>query len=60
MIYIIPAFSSSEAYMEAQAFLMRNFRGRFEKYIIPCFVASGDIDEKKDSGSLTCRYSKHK
>uniref|UniRef100_A0A8C3BZ28 Cilia and flagella associated protein 74 n=1 Tax=Cairina moschata TaxID=8855 RepID=A0A8C3BZ28_CAIMO len=46
----------SEAYMEAQAFLMRNFRGRFEKYIIPCFVASGDIDEKKDSGSLTCSH----
>ncbi|XP_012947159.1 cilia- and flagella-associated protein 74 isoform X4 [Anas platyrhynchos] len=44
----------SESYMEAQAFLMRNFRGRFEKYIIPCFVASGDIDEKKDSESLTC------
>uniref|UniRef100_A0A8B9E8A7 Cilia and flagella associated protein 74 n=1 Tax=Anser cygnoides TaxID=8845 RepID=A0A8B9E8A7_ANSCY len=54
MIFIIPGFSSSEAYMAAQASLMRNFRGRFEKYIIPCFVASGDIDEKRGSENLTC------
>ncbi|XP_040389132.1 cilia- and flagella-associated protein 74 isoform X1 [Cygnus olor] len=44
----------SEGYMAAQAFLMRNFRGRFEKYIIPCFVASGNIDEKRGSENLTC------
>ncbi|XP_035200775.1 cilia- and flagella-associated protein 74 isoform X12 [Oxyura jamaicensis] len=44
----------SEAYMAARAFLMRNFRGRFEKYIIPCFIASGDIDEKRGSENLTC------
>ncbi|XP_010080547.1 PREDICTED: uncharacterized protein CFAP74, partial [Pterocles gutturalis] len=50
----IPGFSSSDAYMEAQAFLMRNFSGRFEKYIIPCFVASGHIDEKKGSENLSC------
>ncbi|XP_014799367.1 PREDICTED: cilia- and flagella-associated protein 74 [Calidris pugnax] len=43
----------SDAYMAAQAFLRRNFRGRFEKYIIPCFVASGCIDEKKGSGNLS-------
>ncbi|XP_021273277.1 cilia- and flagella-associated protein 74 isoform X3 [Numida meleagris] len=42
-----------EAYTAAQAFLTRNFRGRFEKYIIPCFVASGDIDEKKGSENLS-------
>ncbi|KAK4809640.1 hypothetical protein QYF61_002096 [Mycteria americana] len=46
----------SDAYMAAQAFLMRNFSGRFEKYIIPCFVASGHIDEKKGSENLSCRY----
>ncbi|XP_075577713.1 cilia- and flagella-associated protein 74 [Pelecanus crispus] len=44
----------SDAYMAAQAFLMRNFSGRFEKYIIPCFVASGCIDEKKGSENLSC------
>ncbi|XP_009578181.1 PREDICTED: uncharacterized protein CFAP74 [Fulmarus glacialis] len=51
---LIPGFSSSDAYMAAQAFLMRNFSGRFEKYIIPCFVASGHIDEKKGSENLSC------
>ncbi|KAM9370127.1 cilia- and flagella-associated protein 74 [Phaethornis superciliosus] len=44
----------SDAYLAAQAFLMRNFRGRFEKYIIPCLVASGQTDEKKGSESLSC------
>ncbi|XP_074465737.1 cilia- and flagella-associated protein 74 isoform X3 [Larus michahellis] len=44
----------SDAYMAAQAFLMRNFRGSFEKYIIPCFVASGRIDERKGSENLSC------
>ncbi|XP_061306427.1 cilia- and flagella-associated protein 74 isoform X2 [Pezoporus flaviventris] len=43
----------SEAYMAAQAFLRRTFSGRFEKYIIPCFVASGQIDEKKGSENLS-------
>uniref|UniRef100_A0A8C0EAQ3 Cilia and flagella associated protein 74 n=1 Tax=Bubo bubo TaxID=30461 RepID=A0A8C0EAQ3_BUBBB len=51
---LIPGFSSSDAYMAAQAFLLRNFRGRFDKYIIPCFVASGCIDEKKGSENLSC------
>lgn len=53
---LTPGFSSSDAYMTAQALLMRDFRGRFEKYIIPCFVASGCIDEKKGSEKLHCRY----
>ncbi|XP_053941874.1 cilia- and flagella-associated protein 74 [Cuculus canorus] len=43
----------SDAYMAAQAFLMRSFSGRFEKYVIPCFVASGHIDEKKGSENLS-------
>ncbi|XP_065552467.1 cilia- and flagella-associated protein 74 isoform X1 [Lathamus discolor] len=43
----------SEAYMAAQAFLMRTFSGRFEKYIIPCFVASGQINEKKGSENIS-------
>eukprot|EP00076_Gallus_gallus_P032826 XP_024998364.1 cilia- and flagella-associated protein 74 isoform X1 [Gallus gallus] len=43
----------SEAYIAAQAFLTRNFRGKFEKYTIPCFVASGHVDEKRGSESLS-------
>ncbi|KAM6046598.1 cilia- and flagella-associated protein 74 [Chlamydotis macqueenii] len=44
----------SDAYRAAQAFLMRSFSGRFEKYIVPCFVASGRINEKKGSENLSC------
>ncbi|XP_065506198.1 cilia- and flagella-associated protein 74 [Caloenas nicobarica] len=44
----------SDAYMAAQAFLMRNFSGRFDKFIIPCFVASGHTDEMKGSETLSC------
>lgn len=53
---LICGFSSSDAYMAAQAFLMRNFSGRFDKFIIPCSVASGHADEKKGSENLSCRY----
>ncbi|XP_010123969.1 PREDICTED: uncharacterized protein CFAP74 [Chlamydotis macqueenii] len=44
----------SDAYRAAQAFRMRSFSGRFEKYIVPCFVASGRINEKKGSENLSC------
>uniref|UniRef100_A0A8B9NP56 Cilia and flagella associated protein 74 n=1 Tax=Accipiter nisus TaxID=211598 RepID=A0A8B9NP56_9AVES len=54
LFILILEFSSSDAYMAAQAFLMRSFSGRFEKFIIPCFVASGQIDEKKGSENLSC------
>uniref|UniRef100_A0A8C3SQ21 Cilia and flagella associated protein 74 n=1 Tax=Chelydra serpentina TaxID=8475 RepID=A0A8C3SQ21_CHESE len=47
--------SSSEEYIAAQYSLIRNFTGKFERYIIPCFVASGDIDEKRRSENL--KYS---
>ncbi|KAM6241195.1 cilia- and flagella-associated protein 74 isoform 2-T2 [Porphyrio hochstetteri] len=43
----------SDAYMAAQAFLMRNFSRRFDKYIIPCFVASGCTDEKRGPEHLS-------
>uniref|UniRef100_A0A8D0GUN6 Cilia and flagella associated protein 74 n=1 Tax=Sphenodon punctatus TaxID=8508 RepID=A0A8D0GUN6_SPHPU len=42
----------SEEYTAAQRSLIRNFRGKFERYIIPCFVASGDIDEKREAENL--------
>uniref|UniRef100_A0A8C8RFE7 Cilia and flagella associated protein 74 n=1 Tax=Pelusios castaneus TaxID=367368 RepID=A0A8C8RFE7_9SAUR len=44
--------SSSEEYIAAHYFLTRNFTGKFERYIIPCFIASGDIDEKRGSENL--------
>ncbi|XP_032635957.1 cilia- and flagella-associated protein 74 isoform X3 [Chelonoidis abingdonii] len=47
--------TNSEEYIAAQYSLIRNFTGTFERYIIPCFVASGDIDEKKGSENL--KYS---
>ncbi|XP_010223787.1 PREDICTED: uncharacterized protein CFAP74 [Tinamus guttatus] len=50
----IPEFSSSEDYMAAQTLLIRNFRGSFEKYVIPCFVASGDTDGRRSCEDLSC------
>ncbi|KAG6936331.1 cilia and flagella associated protein 74 [Chelydra serpentina] len=47
--------TNSEEYIAAQYSLIRNFTGKFERYIIPCFVASGDIDEKRRSENL--KYS---
>ncbi|TFK13799.1 neuropilin-2 [Platysternon megacephalum] len=47
--------TNSEEYIAAQYSLIRNFTGKFERYIIPCFVASGDIDEK--IGSENLKYS---
>uniref|UniRef100_A0A8C3II09 Cilia and flagella associated protein 74 n=1 Tax=Chrysemys picta bellii TaxID=8478 RepID=A0A8C3II09_CHRPI len=46
---------NSEEYIAAQYSLIRNFTGKFERYIIPCFVASGDTDEK--IGSENLKYS---
>uniref|UniRef100_A0A674KCZ4 Cilia and flagella associated protein 74 n=1 Tax=Terrapene triunguis TaxID=2587831 RepID=A0A674KCZ4_9SAUR len=46
---------NSEEYIAAQYSLIRNFTGKFERYIIPCFVASGDTDEK--IGSEHLKYS---
>ncbi|KAF7239390.1 Cilia- and flagella-associated protein 74 [Varanus komodoensis] len=42
----------SEEYIAAHLSLVRSFSGRFDKYVIPCFVASGDIDEKKGAENL--------
>ncbi|CAM4654020.1 unnamed protein product [Lepidochelys olivacea] len=47
--------TNSEEYIAAQYSLIRNFTGKFERYIIPCFVASGDTDEKRGSENL--KYS---
>ncbi|XP_032935698.1 cilia- and flagella-associated protein 74 [Catharus ustulatus] len=44
----------SDAYRAAQASLMRSFRGSFNKYIIPCSVASGHATGEEGSGNFTC------
>ncbi|XP_059722649.1 cilia- and flagella-associated protein 74 [Haemorhous mexicanus] len=44
----------SDAYRAAQVSLMRSFRGSFNKYIIPCSVASGHASGEESSGNLTC------
>ncbi|XP_064535003.1 cilia- and flagella-associated protein 74 isoform X7 [Pseudopipra pipra] len=44
----------SDAYRAAQASLMRSFSGSFKKYIVPCFVASGQAAGEKGSGHLSC------
>ncbi|KAL2296459.1 hypothetical protein Nmel_015777, partial [Mimus melanotis] len=44
----------SDAYRAAQASLTRSFRGSFNKYIIPCSVASGHATGEEGSGNLTC------
>ncbi|KAJ6658821.1 hypothetical protein lerEdw1_019743 [Lerista edwardsae] len=36
----------SEEYITAHLSLIRSFNDRFERYVIPCLVASGRIDEK--------------
>ncbi|KAM3824222.1 cilia- and flagella-associated protein 74 [Vipera latastei] len=39
--------TDSEEYIAAHLNLVRSYPSRFDKYIIPCLVASGDIDEKR-------------
>ncbi|XP_054857550.1 cilia- and flagella-associated protein 74 [Eublepharis macularius] len=43
---------SSEEYITAKTNLIRNFTERFERYVVPCLVASGAIDEKKGPENL--------
>ncbi|XP_006161420.1 cilia- and flagella-associated protein 74 [Tupaia chinensis] len=39
--------TSSEEYQAAQAALVRAFQGKFDKFVVPCVVASGDIKDRK-------------
>ncbi|XP_023796221.1 cilia- and flagella-associated protein 74 isoform X2 [Cyanistes caeruleus] len=45
---------NSDAYSAAQSSLTKSFRGSFNKYIIPCFVASGHATGEEGPGNLTC------
>ncbi|KAG8142278.1 hypothetical protein E2320_006215, partial [Naja naja] len=42
----------SEEYIAAHLNLVRSYASHFDKYIIPCLVASGDIDEKRGAENM--------
>ncbi|XP_075413892.1 cilia- and flagella-associated protein 74 [Tenrec ecaudatus] len=49
--------TSCEEYQAAQANLTRNFTGKFDKFVVPCVVASGDIKDRKEGKPLS--FSPH-
>ncbi|KAK2494625.1 hypothetical protein MC885_002190, partial [Smutsia gigantea] len=49
--------SSSEESQAAQATLARSFQGKFDKFVVPCVLASGDIKDRK--GTEPPRFSPH-
>nr|XP_051694887.1 cilia- and flagella-associated protein 74 isoform X3 [Oryctolagus cuniculus] len=49
--------ASAEEFQAAQAALARAFQGKFNKFVVPCVVASGDIKDRKGAEPLT--FSPH-
>uniref|UniRef100_A0A8C2XUE9 Cilia- and flagella-associated protein 74 n=1 Tax=Capra hircus TaxID=9925 RepID=A0A8C2XUE9_CAPHI len=49
--------SSSQEYQSAQASLTRSFQGKFDKFVVPCVVASGDTKDRKGTEPLS--FSPH-
>ncbi|KAM4872900.1 cilia- and flagella-associated protein 74 [Thomomys bottae] len=49
--------SSSTQYEVAKANLTRTFQGKFDKFVIPCVIASGDIQDRTTSEPLS--FSPH-
>ncbi|XP_007449036.1 PREDICTED: uncharacterized protein LOC103080454 [Lipotes vexillifer] len=49
--------SSSQEYQAAQATLTRSFQGKFDKFVVPCVVASGDTKDRKGTEPLS--FSPH-
>uniref|UniRef100_G1M4L0 Cilia- and flagella-associated protein 74 n=1 Tax=Ailuropoda melanoleuca TaxID=9646 RepID=G1M4L0_AILME len=49
--------SSSDEYQAAQATLARSFQGKFDKFVVPCVVASGDTKDRKGTEPLSFRCS---
>lgn len=47
--------SSSSEYQIAQATLARSFQGKFDKFVVPCVVASGDTKDRKGTEPLSFR-----
>ncbi|XP_036316714.1 cilia- and flagella-associated protein 74 [Pipistrellus kuhlii] len=48
---------SPEEYQAARATLARTFQGRFDRIVVPCVVASGDIQDQKGTEPLS--FSPH-
>ncbi|XP_032616781.1 cilia- and flagella-associated protein 74 [Hylobates moloch] len=48
---------SSDEYQAAQATLVRAFQAKFDTFVVPCVVASGDIKDRKGSEPLS--FSPH-
>nr|XP_058896087.1 cilia- and flagella-associated protein 74 [Kogia breviceps] len=48
---------SSQEYRAAQATLTRSFQGKFDKFVVPCVVASGDTKDRKGTEPLS--FSPH-
>ncbi|XP_031235605.1 cilia- and flagella-associated protein 74 isoform X4 [Mastomys coucha] len=49
--------ASSTEFQTAQATLSKAFQGKFDRFVIPCVVASGDIKDRKTTESLN--FSPH-
>lgn len=49
--------SSSDEYQVAQATLARSYEGKFDKFVVPCVVTSGDIQDRKGMEPLS--FSPH-
>lgn len=49
--------SSLDEYQVARATLTKSFQGKFDKFVIPCVVASGDIQDRKGTEPLSFRCS---
>ncbi|XP_075045701.1 cilia- and flagella-associated protein 74 isoform X2 [Mixophyes fleayi] len=47
----------SDMYAAARHSIYRRFTGKFDKYVIPCFIANCDIGKRKDDESLN--FSPH-
>ncbi|XP_063488111.1 cilia- and flagella-associated protein 74 isoform X2 [Symphalangus syndactylus] len=46
---------SSDEYQAARATLVRAFQAKFDTFVVPCVVASGDIKDRKGSEPLSFR-----
>ncbi|EPY86806.1 hypothetical protein CB1_000298007 [Camelus ferus] len=49
--------SSSQEHQAARATLTRSFQGKFDKFVVPCVIASGDTKDRKGKEPLS--FSPH-
>ncbi|KAE8592886.1 hypothetical protein XENTR_v10018908 [Xenopus tropicalis] len=48
---------NSDEYAAAQESIYRRFMGKFERYVIPCFIAIGDTSKSKDENFKFSHYN---